>query len=127
MFPISPVLIVIFLLIWIALGLALGWLTGVVMTWFLRKSKSKIIVDLVLGVVGCLTGVFVSGWASERTFNSGARRAYSIWDENGRAVDWRTALAEHQGLIAILGAILFVMCWHFAVVAHKKADEGSLK
>lgn len=123
MIPIHPIVTLFFLLIWISLGLILGLITGIVMTWLFQKSKSKIIVDLILGVLGSLTGVFISGWASQRTFNSGVQRAYFIWDENGRAVDWRTALAEHQSLVAILGAIIFVTCWHLVIVAYRDNNK----
>jgi uncharacterized membrane protein YeaQ/YmgE (transglycosylase-associated protein family) len=127
MFPFSPVFMIFFSLIWIALGLALGGLTGIIMTGLLRQSKSKVIADLVFGVVGCLLGVFISGWASRHTFNAGVRREYFIWDENGQAVDWRTALAEHQWLIAILGAIVLVVLWRFAVVAYRKRNGSNFR
>ena len=127
MFPISPILMIYFLLIWVVLGLALVGLTGTIMTVLWRQSKSKLIADLFFCVVGCLAGVFISGWASKRTFNEGVRREYFIWDENGRAVDWRTALAEHQWLLAILGAIIVVVLWRFAVLAYRKTNESSFR
>jgi uncharacterized membrane protein YeaQ/YmgE (transglycosylase-associated protein family) len=123
MFPLPLIIIIFFLLTWLVLGLVVGWLIGIVMTRLLPASESKIIADLISGVVGCLAGVFISGWASKRTFNSGMPRSFFIWDENGQAIDWRTALAEHQGLLAILGAVILVVLWRLAVVARRKANE----
>jgi len=127
MIPTHPTTALFFLLIWIILGTALGWVTSVVMTWLLPRSKSTIVLDIVFGVIGCLIGVFVSGWASQHTFNSGSQRTIFVWDENGRAVDWRTALAEHQAALAILGAIMLVACWRFAIVAYRNHVENKIR
>ena len=99
----------------------MGWAVGGVTTRILWESKSKIAFDLCFGVVGCLTGAFASGWASQRTYNSEVPRKHFIWDEMGRAVDLRTALAEHQGLLAILGTVTLVVLWRLAVAAYRRS------
>ena len=122
-----PLMALLFFVVWAALGALLGLIARVAMTWLFGLRGSRAVVDLILGAMGSVLGALVSGWASQHTFNSGALRTYYIWDETGRAVDWKTAIAEHQLLIAVLGAILLVACSHSALAVYNHRSDKSLR
>jgi len=123
MVPASPIIIFVFLCIILLLGASLGLITGFVMNWQMPNSKSKVFIDLLFGVIGFSTGFFISAWASNRVFNPNLSREYFIWDENGRAIDWRTALADYQLLLSICGAMVSVILLRVVVGTYKKGNK----
>ncbi|MCA1623317.1 MAG: hypothetical protein LC768_11595 [Acidobacteria bacterium] len=127
MFPVSPIIIFVSLCIILLLGASLGLITGLVMNRQMPSSKSKVFIDLIFGVIGFSTGFLISAWASTHTFNPGLSREYFIWDENGRAIDWRTALADNQLLLSFCGAIFSVILLRVVVGTYKKRKQEILK
>jgi uncharacterized membrane protein YeaQ/YmgE (transglycosylase-associated protein family) len=111
MFPIPWILIVYFLFIWMMFGLVAAFCSGVAMRFLLREDRSQSLTDVMLGSVGAIAGVLISGWASLRTYNAGVHR-YLLWDANGRLIDWRTFLAENRILVVVVCAVFLVTLWH---------------
>ena len=93
-------LLVALLLDWCILGAFVGLLIGL-LTRGLRHQYVPIIVDTILGTLGCLGGVFLSGSlnTSRPVLQTGPE-----WLKAGA-----TAVAEHQNAIAIMSAVVCVV------------------
>lgn len=109
MVPFSVLSLFVFLLIWGAIGLVVGWLTGRLLP---PPNKHKAITSALLGFVGSLTGMYASGSAWLTANNTGGPRSFIFWDQAGNWVGLQTVLAEHQMAAAIFGAFSFVLTWH---------------
>ena len=125
MIPIRWQVLVLFLIVWILIGLLTGLLTGFLLQLLLRGRRTRLIASMVLGVIGAITAVSISGWASERTYNAGEPRRFFLWDSDGRLIDWRTALAENRFLLVVLCAAALVTLWHFAPWLFRKLRQGA--
>jgi uncharacterized membrane protein YeaQ/YmgE (transglycosylase-associated protein family) len=125
MFFVSPIIIFVSLCIILLLGALLGLISGFVMNRLMPNSKSKVFTDLIFGVIGFLAGFLISAWASTHVFNPNLSREYFIWDENGRAIDWRTALADHQLLLSICGAVVSVILLRIGLGIYKIRNKQS--
>src|SRR5216684_6689300 len=103
--------LVIFLIIWMIIGLLAGLITGVAFQFVLGKRLKQLVISAILGIVGAIVGMSISGWASEKTYNAGAHRRF-LWDPNGQIVNWRTFLAENEMLLVVISAVIIVTLWH---------------
>src|SRR5262249_17435350 len=88
-----------------------GVVTGVVFQCMFGRRFKQLVLSGILGVVGAVVGISVSGWASEKTYNAGAHRRF-LWDSNNQLINWRTFLAENRMLLVVTSAVLLVTVWH---------------
>jgi hypothetical protein len=111
------------------IGLLAGFCSGIAMRLLLREDRNKSLTDVAFGVLGAIAGVFISGWASLRTYNAGAHRHF-LWEPDGRLIDWRTFLAENEVLLVVICAVLLVTLWHVVPwliqkLRHWSADKSA--
>src|SRR5713226_6400176 len=116
--------LVIFIIIWMIIGLLAGLITGVAFQFVLGKRLKQLVISAILGIVGAIVGMSISGWASEKTYNAGAHRRF-LWDPNGQIVNWRTFLAENEMLLVVISAVIIVTLWHVVPLLIQKLQQWS--
>src|SRR5207245_6932543 len=116
--------LVIFIIVWMTIGLIVGLITGVVFQFVLGKRLKLLVASAILGIVGAIAGMSISGWASEKTYNAGAHRRF-LWDPNGQLINWRTFLAENEMLLVAISAMVLVTVWHVGPLLIQKLRHWS--
>jgi len=106
------------------IGLLAGLITGVAFQFVLGKRLKQLVISAILGIVGAIVGMSISGWASEKTYNAGAHRRF-LWDPNGQIVNWRTFLAENEMLLVVISAVIIVTLWHVVPLLIQKLQQWS--
>jgi uncharacterized membrane protein YeaQ/YmgE (transglycosylase-associated protein family) len=109
------------IIIWVIIGLLAGLLTGLVFRLLLRNRK-QLIASTVLGIAGAIIGMYISGWASLRTYNAGSHRDF-LRDSDKRLIEWRTFLAENRFLVVVICAVVLVALWHIALEIIKRVQR----
>jgi uncharacterized membrane protein YeaQ/YmgE (transglycosylase-associated protein family) len=118
--------ILIGLLFLVSLGIFLGLIVGQIVRFLLREKRNRIIADAILGVLAAFLGNHISFWAWTHADNTGMRRKFILWDEDGQLIHWRTALAENELILALMAALALIMFWHLTamVLAKRRKNHG---
>jgi uncharacterized membrane protein YeaQ/YmgE (transglycosylase-associated protein family) len=104
------------------IGLIVGLIIGGIFQFLLGKGLKRLVASAILGIVGAIVGMSISGWASEKTYNAGAHRHF-LWDPNGQLISWRTFLAENEMLLVVTLAVLLVTVWHVVPLVIRRLQQ----